>query len=61
MTDISKMPFGKQINFGQANINIAALSDTHGQIDKTAAICDTYENIKKKFTRMVKIKVILTF
>lgn len=48
MTDISKMPFGKQINFGQANINIAALSDTHGQIDKTAAICDTYEKHKEE-------------
>lgn len=48
MTDISKMPFNKQINFGKANINIAALSDTHGQIDKTAAICDTYEKHKEE-------------
>lgn len=49
MTDISKMPFGgRQINFGKANMNIAALSDTHGQIDKTAAICDTYEKHKEE-------------
>ena len=48
MTDISKMPFGKQVSFGKANINIAALSDTHGQIDKTAAICDTYEKHKEE-------------
>ena len=44
--DISKMPKGKQPNFGKADINIAALSDTHGQIEKTAAICDTYEKHK---------------
>ena len=44
MTDISKMPFGKHpVNFGKANMNIVALSDTHGQIDKCAAIQDTYE------------------
>ena len=48
MTDISKMPFGKQISFGKANMNIVALSDTHGQIDKTAAICDTYEKHKEE-------------
>ncbi|MCR5261261.1 MAG: metallophosphoesterase [Candidatus Gastranaerophilales bacterium] len=46
--DISKMPQGKQFNFGQANINIAAFSDTHGQIEKTAAICDTYEKHKEE-------------
>lgn len=47
MTDISKMPFGKHpVNFGKANMNIVALSDTHGQIDKCAAIQDTYEKNK---------------
>ena len=53
MTDINpnKSLFVKNnaknnLSFGQANINIAALSDTHGQIDKCAAIQDTYEKNK---------------
>lgn len=48
MTNISNKKFFNQINFGQANINIAALSDTHGQLEKTAAICDTYEKHKEE-------------
>ena len=57
MTDISNNPnkslFVKNnvknnLSFGQANINIAALSDTHGQIDKCAAIQDTYEKNKNQ-------------
>lgn len=58
MTDISKNPnnafFVKNnqknnLSFGKANINIAAISDTHGQIDKCAAIQDTYEKNKDHF------------
>lgn len=45
--DISKFSKAQQANFGKANINIAAISDTHGQIEKTAAICDTYEKHKE--------------
>ena len=44
--DISKFTKGKQISFGQANINIVALSDTHGQLEKTGAMYDTYEKNK---------------
>ncbi len=46
--DISKNLVGKQINIGKADINIADLSDTHGQLEKTAAICDTYEKHKEE-------------
>ena len=46
--DISRNLTGKQINIGKADINIAALSDTHGQLEKTAAICDTYEKHKEE-------------
>lgn len=48
MTDLSKMITGKQISFGKADINIAALSDTHGHIEKVAEVCDTYEKHKEE-------------
>ncbi len=68
MTDIAKNSafFVKNnaknnVSFGKANINIAALSDTHGQIDKCAAIQDTYEKNKEQIHPDGKIRATKMF